>query len=117
MTPLKANHGGSHDSRGVAYGARRNEASKSRRPPDHVKRSMDGGMELTWVPSSRKDRSRTSSEGAKREKQPGVETFGAGMEKGGRSQNPVGLNETQRHGRTTRRQNIRSGSKNVFRRL
>lgn len=117
MTPLRANHGGSRDSRGVTFGARRNEASKSKRPSEHVKRSMDGGMELTWVPSSKKDRPRVSSEGNEHKKQLAVETFGAGMEKGGRSQSVVELDEVQRHGRTKRRQNVRSGSKNAFRRL
>ena len=118
MAPLKTNHGGSRDLRGGAtFGARRNEASKVKRPSERVKRSTDGGMELTWVPSSSKDRPRTSSEGGRQKKQPGVETFGAGMEKGGRSQNAVELDETQRHGRTRRRQNVRSGSKNAFRRL
>ncbi|KAF9652346.1 WD repeat-containing protein [Thelephora ganbajun] len=118
MAPLKTDRGSSRDSRGGAtFGARRNEASKTKRSSEHVKRSGDGGMELTWVPSSRKDRPRTSSEGGRQKKQPGVETFGAGMEKGGRPQNAVELDEAQRYGRTNRRQNVRSGSKNVFRRL
>lgn len=118
MAPLKTNHGGSRDSRGGAtFGARRNEASKFRRPSEHVKRSMDGGVELTWVPPPKKDRPRTSSDGGKQKRQPGVETFGAGMEKGGRPQSAIELDEAQRHGRTKRRQNLRSGSKNVFRRL
>ena len=118
MAPLKTNYGGSRDSRGGAtFGARRNEASKYKRPPEHVRRSADGGTELTWVPSSQKDRSRETSKGGKQRKQPGVETFGAGMEKGSRPQNTVELDEAQRHGRTKRRQNVRSGSKNAFRRL
>ena len=118
MAPLKTNHGGSRDSRGGAtFGARRNEASKYKQPSQHVKRSTGGGVEFTWVPSSKNDSPRVSSEGGKQKKRPGVETFGAGMEKGGRLQNAMELDEAQRRGRTKRRQNVRSGSKNVFRRL
>ena len=118
MAPLKASRGGRRDSRGGAtFGARRFEASKSKRPSEHVKRSMDGSMELTWVPPSKRDRPQAFSEGGKQKKQSGIEMFGAGMERGGRPQNVVELNEAQRHGRTKRRQNVRSGSKNVFRRL
>ena len=118
MAPLKTNRSGSRDQRGSAtFGARRNEASKIKRSSEHVKRSMDGGMELTWVPSSKKDRPQAPSEGGRQKKQPNVETFGAGMERGGRPQNTVELDEAQRHGRTKRRQNVRSGSKNAFRRL
>lgn len=117
MAPLKADHSGSRGSRGGAtFGARRNEATKTRRPSEHVKRSTDGGMEFTWVPTPKKDRPRAPSDGS-RQKKPGVETFGAGMEKGGRPQHFAELDETQRHGRSKRRQNVRSGSKNVFRRL
>lgn len=117
MAPLRTSHGGSRDSGGgPTFGARRN-ASKSKRPQEHVKRSMGGGMEVTWIPSSKKDRPRVTSEGGKQRKQQGVETFGAGMERGGRPQNSVELDEVQRHGRTKRRQNVRSGSKNTFRRL
>ena len=74
-------------------------------------------MELSWVPSSKKDRPRLSSDVGRQKRQPGVESFGVGMEKGGRPQNAVELDEAQRHGRTKRRQGVRSGSKNVFRRL
>ena len=118
MAPLKATRDGGRESRGGAtFGARRNEASKSKRHSENVRRSVDGSVELTWVPSSKKDRPQASSEGGNRKKRPGIETFGAGMERGGQPQNAVELNEAQRRGRTERRQNVRSGSKNVFRRL
>ena len=46
----------------------------------------------------------------------GVEVFGAGMEKGG-EEPEVAMSEAERRGRTKRRQGMRSGSKNTFRRM
>lgn len=46
-------------------------------------------------------------------KRKGVESFGAGMERGGIGEE---LTESERKGRTQRRKGIRSGSKNTFRR-
>ena len=46
----------------------------------------------------------------------GVEVFGAGMERGG-EEPEVRMSEAERSGRTKRRQNLRSGSRNTFRRM
>ena len=52
----------------------------------------------------------------KEPKRKGVEVFGAGMEKGGEEPGRQ-LSEAERTGRTKRRQGMRSGSKNTFRRM
>ncbi|TBU47068.1 WD40-repeat-containing domain protein [Dichomitus squalens] len=84
------------------------------------------GVEMTFIP-------RTTSSGADYDDEPGgkaaqakgrtkeprrkgVEVFGAGMEKGGEDPE-VEMAESERSGRTKRRQGMRSGSKNTFRRM
>lgn len=56
-----------------------------------------------------------SSKGKGHEGRKGVKSFGAGMEKGGEEHSR--LSENDRKGRTARRKGVRSGSKNVFRRM
>lgn len=77
----------------------------------------DSAMEISWVPSSsaNQDANEPQSKGGreKKERRKGVETFGAGMEKGG--QETLEISESDRMGRTDRRKGVRSGSKNVFR--
>lgn len=51
-----------------------------------------------------------------KDKRKGVETFGAGMEKG-HEETSAGLTDSDRQGRTQRRRGVRSGSKNVFRKM
>lgn len=86
-------------------------------------RSEHGGMEITWTPSasSFKDgpeqdtlRGKKSGKGQESRRK-GVESFGAGMERGGEQE--VATTEAERKGRTQRRKGIRSGSKNIFRSL
>ncbi|KAF7970981.1 hypothetical protein HWV62_22473 [Athelia sp. TMB] len=79
-------------------------------------------VEMTWVPSASSgpvddsDMMIPGGPGKKRlEKRKGVESFGAGMERGGERQVDVG--EGDRRGRTERRKGVRSGSKNTFRRI
>ena len=68
---------------------------------------------MSWVPSG----SDKQDDGwpAHKEERKGVERFGAGMEKGGES--PAEVSDRERKGRTKRRQDVRSGSKNVFRKM
>ncbi|KZT61702.1 WD40 repeat-like protein [Calocera cornea HHB12733] len=72
-----------------------------------VRPTADGGMEMSFIPSSssRKDRPKPVKK---------AETFGAGLQKGVVDEREK---ETGRGGRTQRRTGIRSGSKNVFRRM
>jgi ribosome biogenesis protein ENP2 len=82
-------------------------------------------MEVSWVPSSSSgiideddelvSGGGRSSKGKGHERRKGVESFGAGMERGGEEHSQ--LSESDRKGRTERRKGIRSGSKNVFRRM
>ncbi|KAI6021783.1 WD40-repeat-containing domain protein [Pisolithus microcarpus] len=80
-----------------------------------VKFSADGGMEMSFTPSSSVtvDQPRsTKKKGARK----GVEMLGATMERGG--DEPQGeLRENEKRGRTRRRHGQRSGSKNTFRML
>ncbi|KAF8899768.1 WD repeat-containing protein [Gymnopilus junonius] len=78
-----------------------------------------GPMEISWVPSSSGNKDGDGEEGGRRKdkaRRKGVETFGAGLEKGA-VEDKADLAESERHGRTHRRQGIRSGSKNAFRRI
>ncbi|KAF8325776.1 WD repeat-containing protein [Cantharellus anzutake] len=86
-----------------------------------------GGMEFSFIPqrsgdgdSLFDDRPRpTTSPTQKNEKvkaKRGFDTFGAGMEKGRRQEEPE-LEGEDRSGRTKRRQNIRSGSKKALKHL
>ncbi|KAF8208408.1 hypothetical protein K438DRAFT_1812176 [Mycena galopus ATCC 62051] len=86
-------------------------------------RASEGGaaMEVSWVPSASSgggmdvDDVDSGPRKAKPKPRKGVEAFGAGMEKGyaGEDLQP----EQDRKGRTQRRKGVRSGSKNVFRRM
>ncbi|KAI0688386.1 WD40-repeat-containing domain protein [Cytidiella melzeri] len=91
------------------------------RDMDSVSFGADGGMEMTYIPSSGAANADSVDGGASnRSKKPqrrkGVESFGAGMEKGG-EEPELGLSESERKGRTQRRKGMRSGSKNTFRRM
>lgn len=83
----------------------------------------EGGVEISWVPSSSRtgdgDDMLVEGSGKRKsgkDKRKGVEVFGAGMEKGGEDMS-VEISESDRQGRTHRRKGVRSGSKNVFRRM
>ena len=87
-----------------------------------VKFAEDGGMEISWVPSSSNGKMDVEEDAGRKKggkdkaKRKGVETFGAGLEKGV-VEDKAEMAESERHGRTQRRKGVRSGSKNVFRRL
>ena len=57
------------------------------------------------------------SEKEKEKKKKGVESFGAGLEKGIAQETAEDLSEAQRHGRTQKRNKLRSASRNTFRGL
>ncbi|KAJ6484327.1 NUC153 and WD40 repeat-containing nucleolar rRNA processing-related protein [Mycena vitilis] len=74
-------------------------------------------MEVSWVPSG----SSGAADGdagahSKPKARKGIEVFGAGMEKGYTGEDAA-LSEQDRKGRTQRRKGVRSGSKNVFRKM
>ena len=82
-----------------------------------LKKAEDGGFALSWIPSQTNgDSGKPAKVGGKSNiKRPGIEYLGAGLEKGVERLNS--LSETERKGRSERRKNIRSGSKNVFRKV
>lgn len=98
-------------------------------------KGTNGAMEFSWVPESgSSSNARRVSEvtdpsdmlvpggrGKKKEngKHRNAERFGAGLERGGfgNQDRQEKLSETERHGRTRRRSDVRSGSKNAFRGL
>lgn len=72
---------------------------------------------MSWIPSQTKgDSEKPARVGAiSKIKRPGIEYLGAGLEKGVERLN--NLSETEKKGRSERRKNVRSGSKNVFRKV
>ncbi|KAI8986709.1 WD40-repeat-containing domain protein [Trametes punicea] len=135
LVPLQAQNEGS--GRGVdknaTFGQRRSQLGsrgKERafsRDDSTVRHTTDGGVEMTFIPkttSSGHDyddgpAGAAAQKGKGKGKQPkrrGVETFGAGMERGGEEPERE-MSEMERRGRTKRRQGMRSGSKNTFRKL
>ncbi|KAJ6486928.1 NUC153 and WD40 repeat-containing nucleolar rRNA processing-related protein [Mycena sanguinolenta] len=105
--------------RDATFGQRRGTDGKSHfRSKSHDE--SGGAMEVSWVPSSSGGGMDADSEpcSAKGKLKPrkGVEEFGAGMEKG-YTGDDLQLPEQDRKGRTQRRKGVRSGSKNVFRKM
>ncbi|KZT10272.1 uncharacterized protein LAESUDRAFT_721606 [Laetiporus sulphureus 93-53] len=128
LVPLRARADGSSSravGRDATFGQRRSTLGfkANTRQPD-VRRVVDGGMELTFIPSSSRsyeedeDEEITGGRGkkSKEAKRKGVETFGAGLQRGGEPEDAQkALSENERQGRTQRRKGMRSGSKNTFR--
>lgn len=118
--------------RDAAFGDRRGGANSNNkgkgkgRAQEQVSHLPGGGVELSWTPSksgtgddSLFDDGRGMESNLSKRKDTGepgrgkVERFGAGMEKGGGPREE----DHGRSGRTKRRTNIRSGSRNTFRQL
>lgn len=116
----------------VSFGERRKQSVPGvhigKKRDNRANNLADGVMEMTWVPSanSTADDENDSDVGGmsqhhqqrhgKAKKPKGIETFGAGMEKG-RLPEETNLDQASRSGRTKRRTGVRSGSRNVFRQL
>jgi len=83
---------------------------------DVVQPGPDGGMSISFVPTSSRlgGRGRDGNNKKKSQKKAGIEYLGAGLERG---EERAELPESERKGRSHRRQGVRSGSKNMFRRL
>lgn len=82
-----------------------------------VKATEDGGMSISFMPktTSRDDRDpNDTARKLKQKKKAGIEYLGAGLERGVER---AEVAEADRKGRTHRRKNVRSGSKNAFRGL
>jgi ribosome biogenesis protein ENP2 len=127
LVPMRAQTGANGvrvADKNATFGQRRESKAPASGKERSSQRSAEGGMELSWVPSSSgamDDDDMLVSGGGRpkgkgKERTPGVESFGAGMEKGG-EERFTELSESDRKGRTQRRKGVRSGSKNVFRKI
>jgi len=123
MVPIRPQTGGTYQRSGdktVTFGQRRApEASTSTKKPGRTHSvQQEAPMEISWVPSSGSG-GKGGGNGQRREHEngrpKGVESFGAGLERG--FEEHANLGESDRQGRTHRRKGVRSGSKNVFRRI
>jgi len=111
--------GAANNDKSASFGQRRQRSSgihhntreSGLQKPEH------GGFALSWIPSETKGDSGKPARGEDKSKtkRPGIEYLGAGLEKG--VERLDNLSEAERKGRSERRKNIRSGSKNVFRKL
>ncbi|GBE87402.1 Ribosome biogenesis protein enp2 homolog [Sparassis crispa] len=135
MVPLRAKSdvASARADKDATFGQRRftggvDAKRKGRAPPrdTQLRHSADGGMEMSFIPKASSHHAdddildddhdngmKQRVKGTARRK--GVETFGAGMERGGREEQE--MSESERKGRTHRRKGMRSGSKNTFRRM
>lgn len=103
----------------ASFGQRRQRPSGTHhtKRQSGMQKAEDGGFALSWIPSqTRDDSGKPARAGAKSKiKRPGIEYLGAGLEKG--VERLENISETERKGRSERRKNVRSGSKNVFRKV
>ena len=116
MVPVRSHLGFSSkmDDKNNTFGQR---LARPSRTSKHSSPGDGAATEISWVPSASGstgsgDRDQKRKGPAKRK---GVETFGAGMERGYEEKEDV--DEASRKGRTHRRHIARSGSKNVFRNM
>ncbi|KAJ7096725.1 NUC153 and WD40 repeat-containing nucleolar rRNA processing-related protein [Mycena belliarum] len=93
---------------------RRTTAAPASANGHHSSPAHGAAMEVSWVPSA--SSGRDADPRNKSKARHGVEAFGAGMEKGYAGED-IELSEQDRKGRTQRRKGVRSGSKNVFRKM
>lgn len=129
MVPAQADTGnGASNSRRrdptASFGQRRRSvestSAKPHRPSndgDIIQHGQDGGMVISFMPGSKSREQRSEDNDKKnghKKKKAGIEYLGAGLERGVEK---AELPESERKGRTHRRQGVRSGSKNAFRGL
>lgn len=110
------NAGTVNKDKSASFGQRQRRSSATRHTTREsgLQKAEDGGFTLSWMPSNANGDS-GKPEGKSRSKRPGIEYLGAGLEKD--VERPNNLSEAERKGRSERRKNVRSGSKNAFRRL
>lgn len=112
FVPMRTNSlSASGTGKNATFGQRRSGSGALRMRASDVGVTSEGGMELSWVPSSQPD---VPQRGKKQKRK--RDTFGFGME-GGTEQPEKEMGNSERRGRTQRRRGVRSGSKNVFRKI
>ena len=110
------------DEKTASFGDRRKRGSSTNPRKGHGDRPEDHGvMEMSWMPTTTSQDDMPSDSETQHDKsrpkgkRKGVETFGAGMERGMDTDEQAG--EHGRTGRSKRRSGVRSGSRNVFRNM
>jgi ribosome biogenesis protein ENP2 len=127
MVPIRPQTIGSNNTqrpgdKDATFGQRRMPRSESStRKSSFRAHEEDDAMEISWVPTSSSsgkdnDDKQNKSKTVKDKLRKGVETFGAGLERGVEERMEFS-NDSERKGRSHRRKGVRSGSKNTFRRL
>ncbi|KAJ2925100.1 hypothetical protein H1R20_g12007, partial [Candolleomyces eurysporus] len=130
LVPMKAASSSSALDKDATFGQRLAPKSTSQVPKVKGKARQDYGdddddandaMEISWVPSASaadddEDNAGRKKSSKKQDKKNGIEKFGAGLEKGA-LEPEHDISEVERSGRKHRRHNVRSGSKNAFRRM
>ncbi|KAF8589127.1 WD repeat-containing protein [Ramaria rubella] len=104
----------------ASFGDRRKELSSRKSFEELATKDENNAiMEMSWMPTttSKDDHSEGEAPAKSKGKRKGMETFGAGMEKGSNPNGDHGGEESNRTGRSKRRSGVRSGSRNVFRQL
>ncbi len=118
--------------RDASQSQRQSQQRKTDDEPLTMRRTADGGMEMSFIPKASSgrgaddmlsadyqpgmDKAKLAAADGKRDKK--VQRFGAGLEKGGytgRANGEREVSEAERKGRSDRRHPGRSASKNVFR--
>ncbi|KAG8905495.1 hypothetical protein FRB99_008840 [Tulasnella sp. 403] len=110
------------DNRNASFGERKaaggSKASSSSLSEDRSADAFAKGLVISWTPGKDdgkadgdRDRDRGKPDKTKRRK--GIQEFGAGLEKG--EEDNEDLSGTQRNGRTQKRRDVRTASKNAFR--
>ncbi|RXW20182.1 hypothetical protein EST38_g5672 [Candolleomyces aberdarensis] len=131
LVPMKAASSSSALDKDATFGQRLTPKSASQVLNGKGKARQDYGddgdgdndaMEISWVPSTsaadedEDDSASRKKKSKKQDKKNGIERFGAGLEKGA-LEPEHDISEVERSGRKHRRHNVRSGSKNAFRRM
>ena len=122
MVPASASlgtAGTANSDKSASFGQRRQRVSDTHHNTrkSGLQKSEAGGFSLSWIPSKTEGDSGGPAKGGSKSKtkRPGIEYLGAGLEKGVEQFND--LSEAGKKGRSERRRSVRSGSKNVFRKL
>ncbi|KAJ8522497.1 hypothetical protein ONZ45_g918 [Pleurotus djamor] len=108
LVPMQARTAHSHSmNKNASFGQRRSATSQ---PSRSRATEVEGGMEMSWVPSSSKvdddDTLMPDNTRKVKSRRKGAGSFGAGLEKGGEFMDEKPLSESERKGRTQRRQGV-----------
>ncbi len=111
---VAATSGTSRTNQDAVFGDRRDGVQTNAPTDDQPPDDEFEGLEMTWESGETQTEGQKSTGTPREKRRKGVQSFGAGMEKGGIEEaRPVP--EAQRQGRMHKRSQLRSASKNTFR--